>query len=417
MPLVCVQWPRLGPPHVSRLRAAHRVLQEAGHDLVALETASDSQTYAWRVEQGDQGFRRVTAFEGRSYHDIPPATMHRQVVATLDRINPDAVLIHSYSTPDARAALVWTRRRRRIALCMAESRAEDAPRAEPRERIKRVIISQFDAALASGSASSRYIAELGLDPSRIALGYSVVDNAHFAERAAAVRRSPETAAHLPGLGKRSPFFLASARFMERKNLPALLRAYGVYHARARGEGVPPWRLILLGDGALRTELEGIVRDLRLSDVEMPGWRQIEDLPLYYGLASAFVHAAEVDQWGLVINEAMAAGLPVIVSTGTGATEDLVRQGVNGYTFAPCDEEALAGHLFRVAHVDDREALAEASRSLISAWPLERFGTGLLEAVRLGAPHADRGLSPQAALVLGGLRLAARSSRSFHAVEA
>lgn len=416
MPLVCVQWPRLGPPHVSRLRSAWRILAEAGYDLVALETASDSTTYAWRVEPDDASFRRVTAFPGRVYQDVPPTEMHAGIVRQLDRLAPDALLIHSYSMPDARAALLWARRHRRIAICHADSRAEDASRTPLREYVKRLLVSQFDAALAAGSAATRYLVRLGLPASRVALGSCVVDNDAFAAEAERVRRHPEAAAHLPGLDRAEPFFLASARFMERKNLPALLHAYARYRRRAQAAGAAPWRLVLLGDGALRPTLETLARDLGLADLTMPGWRQIEDLPLYYGRAAAFVHTAAVDQWGLVVNEAMAAGLPVVVSTGTGAAEDLVRDGVNGYTFDPPDVDTLADRLFRVAHVDDRAALGRAARATIAAWPLERFGTGLLEAVRLGAPHADRGLDPRAALVLQTLRVVARSARSFHAVE-
>lgn len=407
-----VHWPRFGPLHLNRLRAAHEVLGRAGIEVVALEVAATSAVYDWRVERGPTPFPRITLFPGHDYDALTPADLHRAMWAALDRIGPGAVHIHSYSTPDARAALAWCRTRRRAALCMAESRAEDSPRSGWREAVKRTLVREFDAAQAAGSAAARYAVDLGVPRERIAIGYSVVDNDYFARTAAAVRRDPASVRHLPGLADPAPFFFASARFMARKDLPTLLRAYGTYRARQPD----PWRLVLLGDGALRPELEALVVHEHIGGVEMPGWRQIEDLPAYYALAGAFVHTATVDQWGLVVNEAMAAGLPVVVSTGAGCAEDLVRDGENGFTFAPGDADTLARYLGAVAHEVDRAAFSARSVATIAEWPLERFGESLLAAARLGLPHADRPFDPRARALIAGLRVLARSPRAFHSVE-
>ena len=415
---VCVQWPRLGPLHLNRLRAAHAVLSRHGIETVALETASDSAVYDWRLEEGPTPFERETIFPGEVYDDIAPDRMHRAVTAALDRLDPDAVHIHSYSTPDARACLAWCRRRRRIAICMAESKASDAVRVGWREALKRAIVSEFDAAQAAGSAATRYHAHLGIPEHRIFAGYSVVDNEYFAERADAVRQAPEAARALPGLEDETPFFFASARFMKRKDLPTLIRAYASYRRRAEATEAPPWRLLLLGDGPLRPGVEALVREEGIVEaVALPGWRQIEDLPAYYALASAFVHTAVVDQWGLVVNEAMAAGLPVVVSAGAGCAEDLVRDGENGFTFQPGDADALTRHLYAVAHEVDRGAFAQRSRELIAAWPLERFGTSLHQAIAAGAEvAATRGFSLRTRSIIALLRRVARTPRSFHSVQ-
>lgn len=415
---VCIQWPRLKPLQLRQLRAAHDVLGGHGIEVIALETAGDSAIYDWRPEEEPTPFLRTTVFPEEVYDDIEPERMHRAMTAALDRLDPDAVHIHSYSTPDARACLAWCRLHRRVAICMAESKESDADRVWWREALKRIIVSEFDAAQAAGSAATRYHVQLGIPEHRIFTGYSVVDNDYFAERTAAVRRDPSAARTLPGLGDETPFFLASARFMERKDLPTLVRAYSAYHRRALGADIPPWRLLLLGDGALRPSLEALARAEGITAaVSMPGWRQTEDLPAYYALASAFVHTSTVDQWGLVVNEAMAAGLPVVVSTGTGSAEDLVRNGCNGFTFSPGDVDALTRHLYTVAHEVDREALARCSRQLIAEWPLERFGTSLHRAIEAGAMVApSHGLSLRARAVIGLLRRVARTPRSFHSVQ-
>lgn len=409
---ICVQWPRLGPYHTARLAAAEPLLRAAGAHLVALETASTDALYDWAPDANETPFERETLFGGAVFDDIAPARLHAAMTAALDRLRPDAVGIHSYSLPDARAALAWCRRHRRAAVLMCDSAEANAPRAGWREAVKRVLVSQYDAALVAGGPQGRYAARLGVDAARVFTGYDVVDNDFFAHAAAAVWRDPAHARTLPGLADPAPFFLASARFMARKDLPTLLRAYGAYRA-GRAD---PWRLVLLGNGALRADLEALVARERIAGVAMPGWRQTEDLPAYYGLAGAFVHTAIVDQWGLVVNEAMASGLPVIVSTGAGCAEDLVCVGENGFTFVPGDTAALGAHLDAVAHRVDRAAFGERSREIIARWPLAHFGTGLLAAARAGLTHADRPFDPRARALIGALQVLARSPRAFHSVE-
>ena len=413
---VCVHFPRFGPLHLNRMRAAHEVLGRHGIEAVALEVASNDGVYAWREERGPTQFHRETLFPDQSYDAVSPGEMHRAVTEALDRLQPDAVDIHSYSTPDAQACLAWCRRNRRVAICMAESTARDAPRSLWREAIKRVLASQFDSAQTSGTRSRAYAEALGLHPDRIFRGYSVVDNAYFAERAEAARRAPEASAHLPGLDDRAPFFFASARFIERKDLPTLLEGYRRYREQAGARGALPWRLVLLGEGVLRPALEAQV-GRGIEGVTFAGWQQIDVLPAYYGLASAFVHTALVDQWGLVVNEAMASGLPVIVSTGAGCSDDLVEEGANGFTFSPRDPATLAERLYTVAHEADRAALAARSLEIIrEEWPLRRFGESLYDAALAGRATSDRGLNPRAAILIGALKRLARTPRSFHSVE-
>src|SRR5207249_5035240 len=154
------------------------------------------------------------------------------------------------------------------------------------------------------------------------------------------------------------YFLASARFVEKKNLTSLIRAYAEYRDRLKGIGVTdpgykgaPWDLVLLGDGPLRETLNAQLSTLNLhSHVHLPGFKQYDELPVYYALANAFVHASTTEQWGLVVNEAIASGLPVIVSERCGCVPELV-QG-NGFTFDPMDEHELASLLFRMATLSD-----------------------------------------------------------------
>lgn len=402
---VCVQWPRLGPYHLARLRALHARLDAEGARLTALETSRADDTYAWRDERGAEPFGRVSALGDLAPERTPPARTRRAVTAALDRVDPDAVAVTSYSTPDAQAALAWCRRRRRPAVVMFDSRAEDAPRVGWREAVKRVLVGQFDAALVAGTPQADYIAALGMPPGAVFRPVDVVDNAHVARGAARARR--EGAFPHPG-----PYVLSVNRFVARKNVDGLVRAYARYRQRAEAEGRRPWPLVLLGDGPERDRLAALAGP----GVAFGGFQQADALPAWYAGAGLYVHPALADPWGLVVNEAMAAGLPVAVSTGAGCAPDLVDG--NGARFDPGDERALAALVARLTGPEaDRGAMGARSREIIAGYTPQAFADGLWDAVQAGRARADRPLSPPARAVLAALGRVARRHHAFHTVDA
>jgi glycosyltransferase involved in cell wall biosynthesis len=146
---------------------------------------------------------------------------------------------------------------------------------------------------------------------------------------------------------------------------------------------------------MRSELEKLRSELGLEDcVQMPGFKQYEELPSYYAHAGAFIHASTTEQWGLVVNEAMASGLPVLVSNRCGCARDLVRDGENGWTFDPTNEEQLADLMLRISSDEERrKEMGHKSREIIAEWGPDRFASGVKAAVEaaLAAPRKTAGL--------------------------
>jgi glycosyltransferase involved in cell wall biosynthesis len=203
--------------------------------------------------------------------------------------------------------------------------------------------------------------------------------------------------------------------VERKNLGRLIEAYARHVATSRNSGFGfqekekrgVWPLVLLGDGELKGELMALCEDLGVQGfsgaerenlklnsyklktpagggcVIFAGFRQVEELPFFYAGAGAFIHPAVSEPWGLVINEAMASGLPILSSGNVGAAEELVQEGVNGFSFDPDDVEGLAGLMAQMAgvSVEKRLAMGKASERLILEWGPERFARGAQEAAR------------------------------------
>lgn len=402
---LCVLWARFGPYHLARLRALHTLLETRGVRLVGLETSRTDETYAWRIEERSTDFRREVALTQGTAETTRPSAIRSAIRAALDRVDPDAVAIPSYSTPDAHAALAWCRQHRRVAVMLFDSRAEDAERLGWRETIKRALVSEYDAALVAGTPQAAYLGSLGMPRSHIFTPLDVVDNAYFQDGADQAR-SDATPPHP------SPYLLSINRFTERKNVEVLIRAYALY----RTHTPDPWPLVLLGDGPERRQLEAAAAETQ--GVTFGGFQQVDALPRWYGFAGAYIHPASSDPWGLVVNEAMASGLPVIVSTGAGCAPDLVVNGENGLTFDPGDANELAAHLATLASSTSRRSrMGQRSSEIISRFRPQDFAEGLWGAIQAGRSRANRRMALPARGILSALAVAARHPRAFHSVEA
>jgi glycosyltransferase involved in cell wall biosynthesis len=164
----------------------------------------------------------------------------------------------------------------------------------------------------------------------------------------------------------------------------------------------PWGLVVLGDGPLKADLCHLISDLRLNDnVHLPGFKPYDELPVYYALANAFVHASTSEQWGLVVNEAIASGLPVIVSNRCGCAPELVNG--NGFTFDPASDDELATRLLEMASLSDQERkrIGENSYRIAANFAPERFGEGLERAasMAMGVPQKRFGVMDRALLLV------------------
>ena len=396
---LAVLWPRFGPYHLARLRAVDARCRAERAELVAVEVARHDALYPWAEAVAAEPFRRARALPDATVELAAPADVRAAVTRVLDEADPDAVAFPSYATPDARAALRWCRRRRRAAVMLFDSRAEDAPRSPMKEAVKRVLVAQADAALVAGTPQAVYLEALGMPPERTFRPVDVVDNAYFRDGAEAA-----------GVAERAGF-LSVNRMVARKNLGALVEAYRRYRAAALARGAEPWPLVLVGDGPERAALEASAPE----GVTFTGARPVEALPALYARAGCYVHPAAVDPWGLVVNEAMATGLPVVVSRGAGCAPDLVDG--NGWTVGPGDLDGLAARLAEVAEMapEAREALGARSLQIIAGYTPETFANGLWRAAEAGLAVADRPASPAGRAVLAAFRLATRRHQSFHAL--
>jgi glycosyltransferase involved in cell wall biosynthesis len=386
---VVIIWVQFGPYHLARLEAAGRHFSSKGISVTGIEAAGRDSAYAWKSGEGAKYFRRVTLFPESDYQDLDRRRISSAVRHALDDLRPDCVAINGWVSPEALGALKWCIRNRRASVLMSDSKQDDFPRSWWKELLKCKIAQSYGAALVAGTPHRDYVMNLGVPSERVFLGYDVVDNEYFSQGASGARQRAEELRKQLGLPRN--YFLAVTRFIGSKNVQGLLRAYRLY--RDRGKGSDAWGLVISGGGPKEDEIKSLARELELSDVIWPGFIQIGELPNYYGLAGAFLLSSFKDSWGLVVNEAMAAGLPVLVSRGAGCCPDLVQDGVNGYTLDPHDADGMVEAMLRVSGLSQeaRHAMGQNSAQTIAEWGLDRFAEGLEAAVLAARDRAKVGL--------------------------
>src|SRR5437899_4165900 len=374
-PAIAVVFHHIGPYHHARLNAAADRLSVTGFEWSA--RAGD----AWGAADSPARYRKVSLFSEATDQYPAKTQLQRAFWSALKQANPDVVAVNGWNNFGSLVAADCCARRGIPMVVMSESAHQDELRTWWKEMIKRRIVGLHSAALAAGQHHIEYLVELGMPRDRIFTGYDVVDNAYFRRSAEEVRSHKSDVRKQYGLPEN--YFLASARFVVKKNLPTLIRAYAAYRQKSEASGNPPWDVVLLGDGPLREALKSQLSTLNLhGHVHLPGFKQYDELPVYYALAKAFVHASTTEQWGLVVNEAIASGLPVIVSNRCGCVPELV-QG-NGFIFESTDEHELGSRLLEMASLSDEERrrLGDVSYTIGANFAPERFGEGMEQAAQL-----------------------------------
>jgi glycosyltransferase involved in cell wall biosynthesis len=231
-----------------------------------------------------------------------------------------------------------------------------------------------------GSSSGEYLRSRKVKEDLIFTAPNAVDNALFAQAATDARKNAARNRKEAGLPER--YILFVGRLVREKGVFDLLAAYTRLEISIRRQV----GLVFVGDGDARAALEEQAATISSGSVKFAGFAQREQLGAYYGLADLLVLPTYSDPWGLVVNEAMACGLPVIVSRVAGCAADLVKEFWNGALIAPGDVSGLASVLYRL--LADRDGCAKMganSLELISKFSPVEWSAGIARAIAAVVP--------------------------------
>jgi glycosyltransferase involved in cell wall biosynthesis len=295
--------------------------------------------------------------------------------------NFDAVLICGYYF-----ATAW------IALCAAKSfgvpvifvsdshglqswRARSAWRLRFKKRLVRWIFSLSQAVVVSSSGGVEYLKSLGYPANQISLAPTSVNNSWWIEETTKADRNAVRVAW--GIPVEDSVALFCGKLQPWKGPADLLDAF----ARSR---VPNSYLVFVGEGPERENLVRKSIELGIADrVRFLGFLNQSQLPSAYSAADVFVLPSMFEPFGMVVNEAMLCGLPVVVSDRVGARFDLVRPGENGYVFPAGDAEALAAVLRELLPDPEKRAhMGNAAKRRMETWSPREYTDGMVRAVEM-----------------------------------
>jgi glycosyltransferase involved in cell wall biosynthesis len=300
--------------------------------------------------------------------------LNARLSGVLNDFQPQALVCGGYSYLASWGAALWARRHDVPLLLWCESTKHDV-RAGHRavEFLKSRFLRQCSAFVVAGRSSSEYLQSLGVAPSRVFTAPNAVDVDFFCTAATRARAD----AGLRGrLGLPDRYFLFVGRLVTEKGIFELVEAYARLDAGVRRNV----GLVIAGDGAQCRQMLKRAKEVVPGCVRWLGFQQREQLAELYGLAEALVFPTHSDPWGLVVNEAMACGLPIFTTEIAGCAPDLVENGRNGFVVPPRDSAALSAAMSAFL---ENPALAkqmgERSRKKIEGFTPELWAEGVVRA--------------------------------------
>jgi glycosyltransferase involved in cell wall biosynthesis len=344
-----------------------RVAATGEIDLTVVYAAHTVANRTWKVEPLHRAVfldgLKIPGLRGVFRHDYPVTP---GIWRALREARPDCVVVSGWSTFAAQAALSWCRARRVPYVLLVESH-DIGPKPGWRRRVKETvvppIVKRAASVLVTGSLARESMLALGASPERVRVFANTIDVVRFGERADELRTSL-------GRTHEDVSVLTVARLAPEKGIDVLLRA----------AAEASLSVVVLGEGPERPRLEQIARELevRATFASKP-WDEIVEA---YAAADVFALLSSHEPWGVVVNEAAACGLPLVLSDRVGAARDLLRDGENGIRVPAGDVEATAAALRRLA--DDpglRARMGARSRELARSFGYGPSVDNLLAAVR------------------------------------
>lgn len=360
------------------------------------------QAPLWRLLAADPDIKLAVFFQSdiglRPYHDaefgktiqwdLPLVEGYEHIFLKdtfdlLDRLRRDhydALLVHAWNSPLTWLAVLWAKMLGIRTMLRAESPwNQEAGKSGWKHEMKklglRIFFAGIDAFLYIGEQNRQLYLHYGVPSRKLFFTPYAIENERFFADAQRFHGGREKLRAELAVPHDAVVFMTTGKLIDKKRHMDLLQAY------ARLE-TPHKALVIVGEGELRPALEKYIEEQKLANVHLVGFVGQTEIAPYYLAADAFVlPSGPGETWGLVVNEAMCFGLPLIVSDIVGSAADLVHPGKNGYIFPLGDVGALAKAMEElVSDAPRRVAYGKASREIVGGYSFEKDKEGIEQAL-------------------------------------
>ena len=295
----------------------------------------------------------------------------------INTFRPSVVIMGGYNNAPMILAAFLNKLLRIKTILATDTTIYDRKRNWIKEILKKIILKSFDYAFCVGTPQINYIKSLGFKTNNIFMASCyAVDEKKIKATYLNSTEDRENKLKLFGFQKKN--FIYVGRLSKEKNIDILLNAFN--NIKDKGKD---WGLIIVGDGPYRESLENIVRKEKIKDVFFTGGKSWTDVPIYYALSDVFILPSISEPWGLVVNEAMICGLPIIISSRVGASFDLIKDGVNGFIFDPFNAKELTELMLRFVNEDvDKSLMGKESKEIIKEFTVEKFALNMFNSLKI-----------------------------------
>ncbi len=350
------------------------ISSKIGDELLVVQIASIEKS---RIDLGniDASFHQ---YPYHLIHDgiLEEVNLTRRISGILNQIitfKPDVVNLTGYYDVASWIVLFYCKSKGIKTILSNESTEGDHSRNRIKEFFKSLIIKQFDGYFNFGTLSKNYLLTLGAKPENMLVNRNCVDNTLLKKKYSESilnRFQGQKDLNLPAHN-----FIFVGRLINFKNLFFLLECF----SEAQKQNSTDWGLIILGDGEQKKDVQSFVTVQNIKNVSFQKSVSWQDVPKYLALSDIFVLPSYSEPWGLVVNEAMACGMPVLVSEKCGCAVDLVQNGQNGYTFSPYDKPQFTSLLLKFMNNEaDVLKMGEISQQIIKDYSPENVAKEMYE---------------------------------------
>lgn len=375
-----IYWP-------ARINKLYSYLSVLGFEFSVIEISGSGENYNFAINSKQADYWECL-FPDKGIMEIDPKLIRTTILARLNQIRPDILITGALAFPSGATGAYYANEKQIPLIVFDDAKLEDVQRNFFTNWVKKQLYSGVDAIFCPAPGWESTFKFFGFDPQRLFYGVDVIDNDFFMKG-----EIGESLTHsLP-----QSYFLNVGRQVEKKNLLMLLKSY---HRLLQKRGDIP-DLVLVGDGEKRKELEDYITKYQIEKIHLLPFLPQQAVREIYRCATAFILPSTFGEtWGLVINEAMASGLPVIVSNRVGCVGTLVQQDINGFIFDANSIDSMTEALIKFADltIAEKEAMSHASQEIIKDWGLDKFNEGMINAITFVTQSPKRRISSMGKLI-------------------
>lgn len=355
-----------------RLIYLRKFLNTKGVDLYAVELFGKGSPYDFDLYNKSETWWDCL-FPDKSNDQLTKYQIKDRIFSKLDELDPDIVIAGSIVFYAGALALRWAKNNKKKFIMFDDAKFSNVKRNILIQTIKNLITRQIDALwLPSTDYEEGYASLLNKNKIYFFYGYDCIDNDHFKFNG---ERKFDTQT-----------IICVARLVPIKNIENLLRAW-----RSIEESDDNYKLIIIGDGPLVDELKEVKKSLQIKRVDFLGAMDNEKVLEYLHKADALVLPSFAESWGLVVNEAMAAGLPLLLSNKVNAANTLLKERINGFSFNPSNIIEMQQKILSFIELSEpvKKEMSDNSLKIISTMDFNNMGQELIGALNWLAPRANR----------------------------